>query len=160
MIWSLVLGIVVSLLVVEFTDWCPSIAAGLVRLAARMLPESERDRYREEWLAEVETVPGRLTRIVKAACLLAGIPALRLAIIQRTRPAASDPNDATTRAHLDPDSLEQLTLRPWDELLERSYRRRRRFRPPYERRQIAEYRAYLREASVLSAQILKAQSKE
>lgn len=85
MIWSLVIGILISLLVVEFTDWCPSIAAGLVRLAARLLPAADRDRYHEEWLAEVEAVPGRIVRIIKATCLLVGVPAMRLVIAHRAR---------------------------------------------------------------------------
>lgn len=119
MIWTLVLGIVVSLLVVEFTDWCPSIAAGLVRLAARMLPESERDRYREEWLAEVEAVPGRLTRIVKAACLVVGVPGMRLAISCRTRPVSSETDDEAAVTVVVTETVTILTRRELEEMFRR-----------------------------------------
>ncbi len=53
-----VTAVIVPLLVDEFADWMPWTARQLVTRAARRLPPSGRDRYEEEWLAEMATLPG------------------------------------------------------------------------------------------------------
>jgi hypothetical protein len=73
--------IVLPLLLSEFTDWCPWLATRLVQRAARLLPEPNRARYEEEWLAELHEVPGRLAKLAVAVSLLCG--AIRMRAIFR-----------------------------------------------------------------------------
>jgi hypothetical protein len=62
----LVAAVVLPLLVDEFKAWCPTLAAQLVRLAARVLPAKQRQRWTEEWLAELDQIPGDLSKLVFA----------------------------------------------------------------------------------------------
>jgi hypothetical protein len=78
---------VLPLLLSEFTDWCPWLAARLVGRAARLLPAPDRTRYQEEWLAELHEVPGRLAKLAVAASLLCGAVRMR-AILRRSGRAA------------------------------------------------------------------------
>lgn len=56
--------VLVPMLLTEFTDWLPWIAACLVRRAAAHLPAERRARYAEEWAAEFSALPGgKLTRL-------------------------------------------------------------------------------------------------
>lgn len=55
----LVAGALVNLILAELLDWCPWVAVRLIRRAVRKLPPEARDRYLDEWLAELEAVPGR-----------------------------------------------------------------------------------------------------
>jgi hypothetical protein len=60
------LGVVVPLLLSEFLDWCPWLARRLVHRAAWRLPDPDRARYQEEWLAELGQVPGKLAPLTMA----------------------------------------------------------------------------------------------
>ena len=50
--------VVVPMLVTEFTAWRPWFADCMVRAAARTLPPDVRERYTDEWLAELDAEPG------------------------------------------------------------------------------------------------------
>jgi hypothetical protein len=50
--------VIVPMLVSELTDWLPWMARHIVRTAARALPPNLRDRYAEEWDAELCAIPG------------------------------------------------------------------------------------------------------
>src|SRR5437016_5244284 len=67
-------------LVSEFTDWLPWLAARLVRAAARALPPDARERYAEEWLAELDAVPGKLSKLALAVRVFARAPATAAAL--------------------------------------------------------------------------------
>jgi lipopolysaccharide/colanic/teichoic acid biosynthesis glycosyltransferase len=59
-----------SILTQEVRSWMPHIARGLVRSAARRLREGERERYQDEWLAELEAWSDRpASSIFKAASI-------------------------------------------------------------------------------------------
>jgi hypothetical protein len=60
------LGVLVPLLLNEFMDWCPWLSERLIRRAARRLPDADRARYQEEWLAELGEVPGKLAPLTMA----------------------------------------------------------------------------------------------
>jgi hypothetical protein len=60
------LGVLVPLLLNEFMDWCPWLSERLIRRAARRLPDADRARYQEEWLAELGEVPGKLAPLAMA----------------------------------------------------------------------------------------------
>lgn len=54
----------------EVVAWSGSLQAYLLRRAARSLPAGERERYVEEWLAELHEVPaGPLTRVLWVASI-------------------------------------------------------------------------------------------
>ncbi len=64
---ALVLPIVVTLLTEETRAWLPHVTRALVRSAVRRVPPDHRDRYEEEWLAEVAAYSDRpLTAVVRA----------------------------------------------------------------------------------------------
>ena len=60
------LGVLVPLLLNEFMDWCPWLSERLIHRAARRLPDADRARYQEEWLAELGEVPGKLAPLTMA----------------------------------------------------------------------------------------------
>jgi len=80
----LITAVALPLLLTEFGDWCPWLAARLVRWAARHLgdPASCR-RYEEEWIANLNEVPGKLARLVAAFGYLAYMPRMRRSVRHR-----------------------------------------------------------------------------
>jgi hypothetical protein len=62
--------VVLPLALAEFTDWCPWFGKKLVHRAVGKLPSVFQERYCEEWLAEVDAVPGKLSKVVMATILL------------------------------------------------------------------------------------------
>jgi hypothetical protein len=85
--WTLA-SIMLPLLVTEFTELGPWLAERLVRWSVRMLPPEHRDRYVDEWLAELESVPGKVLKLIVAARLALRVPATRLAVQGITFPQA------------------------------------------------------------------------
>ena len=47
-----------ALVAAEVIEWCGPAQRALLRLAAAKLPEGHRERYLEEWTAELEALPG------------------------------------------------------------------------------------------------------
>jgi hypothetical protein len=84
MVVFLITAVALPLLLTEFGDWCPWLAARLVHWAARHLgdPASCR-RYEEEWIANLNEVPGKLARLVAAFGYLAYMPRMRRSIRSR-----------------------------------------------------------------------------
>jgi len=76
----LVTAVIVPILVGEFTDWLPWFAERMIAAAARTMPSAVRSRYVEEWLAELEDVPGKLSKLVFAARVLVRAPVAAAAI--------------------------------------------------------------------------------
>lgn len=68
------------MLVSEFTDWLPWFAARLIGAAARTQPYAVRSRYAEEWLAELDDVPGKLAKLAFAIRILVRAPVTAAAI--------------------------------------------------------------------------------
>jgi hypothetical protein len=73
------LAILVPILVGEARDLAPSLATWLLRWGARHIGQaSQARRYEEEWLADLERVPGKATKLVHACGVLAlSVPRLR-----------------------------------------------------------------------------------
>lgn len=88
----LITAVLVPMLVSEFTDWLPWVAARLVRTSIRALPPSSRPRYAEEWLAELDAIPGKLSKLALAirifirapatATALSGLPSFRAVTVK------------------------------------------------------------------------------
>ncbi|MEH0396216.1 ATP-binding protein [Streptomyces sp. NBC_01260] len=71
-------AVVLPLLLAEFGDWCPWLAKRLVRWTARHLGDAAVvERYSEEWLAEIEEVPGKLSCLVVAIGKVSALPKSR-----------------------------------------------------------------------------------
>lgn len=70
--------IATALLVAEIKGWLSPVGCWIVRLAARRLPAPHSERYREEWLAELDAVEDRpLTTLLYATRVLVRCRALR-----------------------------------------------------------------------------------
>jgi hypothetical protein len=64
-------GIILPLLVSEFSELAPWAARKILSGGARLLPDKEQsERYREEWLAGIDDVPGKLVKLAKAASIV------------------------------------------------------------------------------------------
>jgi hypothetical protein len=62
----LLAAVVLPRLLAEFTELGPWLARMVVHRAAQRLPRPERSRWREQWLADLEDIPGRLTKLAWA----------------------------------------------------------------------------------------------
>jgi hypothetical protein len=61
----------------------PWVAERLLRWGARWLPEESRQRYTEDWLGELDAVPGSLTKLGFAIQVLLRVPATQRALTDR-----------------------------------------------------------------------------
>jgi hypothetical protein len=68
--------VIVNLLSDEIADWIPNWSSKIVRLAASKLPVNIRDRYLADWLAEIEYIPGKISRLWFAISLFRGLKSL------------------------------------------------------------------------------------
>jgi hypothetical protein len=69
--WAIISALIIPLLLSEFSEVSPWMARRLLGWAARHVGDPRRaERYSEEWLAGLEDVPGKLTRLVKALSIV------------------------------------------------------------------------------------------
>jgi GAF domain-containing protein len=82
-------AVFVPLLVGEAADLAPSLARRLIQWGARRIGQDDlARRYEEEWLADLERVPGKLTKLAHSCGVLAlSVPRLRAQFRQRPRKA-------------------------------------------------------------------------
>lgn len=59
-------GILGKLAADEIKAWLPVLSRRLLHLAISRLPEEERERYREEWEADLLSYPGEIARCFRA----------------------------------------------------------------------------------------------
>lgn len=82
---EVLLGAVLALAATELTDWLPRISAGLIRRAARALPNRAEVRE-QEWLANLEHLPGKWSGLFYAlSCVLLARAAVAEAIARRVQ---------------------------------------------------------------------------
>lgn len=100
------LAVVVPLLVGEAADLAPSLARWLLRWGARRIgPADQASRYEEEWLADLDRVPGKATKLAHACGVVAlSVPRLR-AQFRRNSQAAALPAWITDKT---PEQLAQV----------------------------------------------------
>ena len=100
--WAFVAtGVLLPLLLAEFGDWCPWFAGHIVRWSARRLGDSAASaRYEEEWLANLDEVPGKLARLAAALGYAANIPRMRWSL-RSTAPSLCDPDYVELASALD-----------------------------------------------------------
>jgi hypothetical protein len=56
---TIILGVIGSIIAAEFLGWCPWLAERLVNLAVLRLGDTHRDRYRDEWSADMDVLRTR-----------------------------------------------------------------------------------------------------
>jgi GAF domain len=85
MLGFLLFAILIPLVVNEAGDLVPSVARRLLRWGARRIGHTgQAERYEEEWLADLERVPGKLTKLIHASgVLIWSVPRLRAQFRQR-----------------------------------------------------------------------------
>lgn len=69
-IWELVLAVLTGVLANEAFAWQPRLALWVLEKAVKRTPEAMRDRLREEWQADLATIPGKLSGVFFATSLL------------------------------------------------------------------------------------------
>jgi lipopolysaccharide/colanic/teichoic acid biosynthesis glycosyltransferase len=73
---AILLSILLALLSDEFLSWSPRLATWLVRRSVKRAPPHLRERLLEEWLADIDECPGRISKLFialdthRAACLI------------------------------------------------------------------------------------------
>lgn len=79
MLGFLIAAVLIPLLVNEAGDLVPSLARRLLRLGARHIGQADQTkRYEEEWLADLDRIPGKLTKLAHACgVLVCSVPRLR-----------------------------------------------------------------------------------
>jgi hypothetical protein len=83
--------VVVNLLSSEISDWLPRWSERLVQHAAKRLPEHVQAQYENDWLAELEIIPGKLSKLAFALGLFPGLASLSRAqqtnaVLSQTQP--------------------------------------------------------------------------
>jgi Bacterial RNA polymerase, alpha chain C terminal domain len=68
---------VVSILANELTGWFPWLAEKVLEYWVRKLPKQGRQRWLDEWLGELDTIPGGVFKLWFACCHGIGIKALK-----------------------------------------------------------------------------------
>lgn len=89
-------------LVVELVkERAPGLALRVIRLAARLLPRTHRDRYREEWTAELDEMKRQnVSQLVSSLRILLGAPSTGWVLRvweRRQLLVESEPADAITK---------------------------------------------------------------
>jgi hypothetical protein len=77
-------GLLAKLFLGEVQDWLPTVARYVVRRAASRVPEQYRQRYLEEWYADLNAFPGRLSKLIRALGCLLGTQNLRKELSARS----------------------------------------------------------------------------
>lgn len=86
-------AVILPLLLTEFGDWCPWLAKRLTRWTARRLGDAQAtDRYSEEWLAELATLPGKLSHLLTATSYLLALPRIRWSLREARRATPAGPS--------------------------------------------------------------------
>lgn len=69
---SILLGVLGSLAASEAYAWAPKVAQTIIVWTANRLPPSEYDRWKEEWLAHLDEIPGNLSKLGHAVGCIRG----------------------------------------------------------------------------------------
>lgn len=103
LIASVVGAVLLKLLSSEVEAWLPKLAHRVIDRATRGVPESERDRYREEWYADLEEFPGKLSKLFRAIGFYRGATK-----IQQFTPVANSVDEYRQSDLLEQSELEVL----------------------------------------------------
>jgi hypothetical protein len=84
------IGLITSLLAAEFYARATTSSRRIIEKAVLQIPRHERDRYREEWLAHLEEIPGNLGKLAHAfQCLFVAAPGVARAVSKPKRKRVS-----------------------------------------------------------------------
>jgi hypothetical protein len=80
----------------EFSEWCPWLAERLVRWSARRLGNPQDcDRYERDYVANLNLVPGKLSKLVVAFGFVVNVPRMRWALWERREGSKTTQRPAT-----------------------------------------------------------------
>jgi len=80
---SILLLVCLPLLLQEFGELAPWIAERLLKRGTRWLPTAYRNRYEQDWLGELDAIPGKITKLGFALRVLVRVPATERALTGR-----------------------------------------------------------------------------
>ena len=80
---SILLVLFVPLLLQEFGELAPWMAERLLQWGTGWLPREYRERYEQDWLGELDVIPGKITKLVFAFRVLVRVPATQRALTGR-----------------------------------------------------------------------------
>ena len=80
---SILLLVFVPLLLQEFGELAPWMAERLLKRGTRWLPPAYRSRYQQDWLGELDAIPGQITKLAFAFRVLVRVPATERALTGR-----------------------------------------------------------------------------
>jgi hypothetical protein len=80
---SILLLVFMPLLLQEFGEMAPWIAERLLKRGTRWLPPAYRSRYQQDWLGELDAIPGQITKLAFAFRVLVRVPATERALTGR-----------------------------------------------------------------------------
>lgn len=96
-ILPLVLSAAVSLAMSEFGELCPWLAEALVRWSARRLGDDQaRERYEEEYLANLDKVPGKVSKLLFSFGCAVNVPRMRWTL-RAGRQAQAEPAEQSAQ---------------------------------------------------------------
>lgn len=92
-----ILSVLLGLASSEFRELCPWLAEKLVRWSARRLGDAQaRERYEEEYLASLNEVPGKVSKLLAAFGYAANVPRMRW-VLRAGRRARAEPTEQSAQ---------------------------------------------------------------
>lgn len=80
-LYAAFVALLLKVILDEVLEWCPWVAQRLIRRAALRLPSESSQRYCEEWLAELDALPGKgVSKLAFAARVFWSTPRVRAAL--------------------------------------------------------------------------------
>lgn len=67
---EILIALLIALLAFEIKSWFPKVLSATISLASQRLPKTKRARYKEEWSAHLNEVPGAVAKIWQAVGFL------------------------------------------------------------------------------------------
>jgi len=116
----IIIAVAGRLLLDDIKEWLPWITRYLIERAVSRLPESEREKRREEWESDVNEWPGNLAKVYRAWGYLSASRSIAKIARPRETPPIADRLWAAATAWL-PEYVRPMTLdNPrWDEFVDR-----------------------------------------
>jgi hypothetical protein len=80
---SILLLVFLPLALQEFGELAPWMAERLLKRGTRWLPPAYREQYEQDWLGELDTIPGKITKLGFTFRVLVRVPATERALTGR-----------------------------------------------------------------------------
>jgi hypothetical protein len=91
---TIIVAVLRAVLADEIKAWLPWIGERMIGRAVRNLPESQRERYKEEWHSHLNEIPGKIGQLVSAIGFLAASWKMSKSLNGSTSQSSGDPKSA------------------------------------------------------------------